>query len=359
MAQGCASGCKQVYWKVICRAVRTDSFIANLLIFLFILSCFGSTIGCNTLSPKPIIANQYHVPEELLKATDPVIERGKERPVLDTIGWIIGIPSKIILWDSRVDRHHISPETEQVLAQYIDDNGLQHVKFRLNQYAPIQDWKRLRKNKSVAWGWRYTFGAVSVLGEAILPGRLLGGDHYNPYTATVHIYSDIPAIAFHEAAHAKDFSRRDYPGTYAALYMLPVVPLWHESIASRDVVAYVEHLGSPQLEREAYHVLYPAFGTYVGGAAGAVFPDYADPLYLGGVLWGHAVGRWHGYQVPTDETYYSSRQAMITNSPPEEENGTETERFEAERELVDSEVSRGTKTQTSGSLPSGVVLSPR
>lgn len=312
MAQGCArKAASESYLATFAHwilSVRTASALLGLrqLALLFVALMMSANVGCHVLTPKPIAADRYFICDQQLEATKPVIERGKEMPILDTVGWIFGIPSKIILWDSRADRHYISPETEQVLAKYIDDNGLYHVKFRLNQYAPIQDWHRLRANKNVGWGWRYTLGILSLAGETLLPGRLFGGDHYNPYTGTVHIYSDIPVIALHEAAHAKDFSRREYPGTYAAIYLIPVVPLWHESIASRDVVAYLQYLGDPNLEKEGYHVLYPAYGTYVGSAAGTFFPDYANPLYIGGVLWGHGMGRWHGSQV-NPESYRSLR----------------------------------------------------
>jgi|694.fasta_scaffold05246_8 hypothetical protein len=317
MVQGCA-GISSSLWPArldehginanYCR-VGKFLFARYKLGLIALLVLFSS--GCHVLTPRPIPADPYFTCDEQVQSTKPVIERGREMPVLDTIGWIIGIPSKIILWDSRVDRHCISPETEQVLVKYIEDNGLYHVKFRLNQYAPIQDWHRLRANKSVGWGWRYTLGVLSLAGEAILPGRVFGGDRYNPYTATVHLYSDVPAIALHEAAHAKDFSRRKYAGTYAAVYLVPGVPLWHESIASRDVVAYLQYLGDPELEKEGYHILYPAYGTYVGSAAGSLLPDYANPLYIGGVLWGHAVGRWNGAQV-NPETYRSVRDGTTT-----------------------------------------------
>ena len=52
------------------------------------------------------------------------IERGKPRPVIDGIGWVVGIPSKIILWDRRVDNHNISPETEAAVTQYVNDSRI-------------------------------------------------------------------------------------------------------------------------------------------------------------------------------------------------------------------------------------------
>ena len=265
---------------------------------LIVLSCGLLVVvqsGCRKLEPRGIPVGGYRIAPELLGETEPMIERGGERPVIDSVGWLFGIPGRLLLWDHRIDNHQISPETEMWLAEYAIENDLQHIKFRLNQYAPIEDFRRLRRNRTVGWGYRYTLGTLSVLGEAVLPGRLFGGDHYNPYTATVHLYSDVPAIGLHEAAHAKDFSRRRYPGTYALAYALPGLPLWHERIATEEVLDYVQRRADPQIEAEAYRILYPAYGTYVGGALGQALPTYSTPLYLGSVLAGHAAAHRHNY----------------------------------------------------------------
>jgi len=52
------------------------------------------------------------------------------------------------------------------------------------------------------------------------------------------------------------------------------------------------------LEREAYHTLYPAYGPYLGSAGGYAYPRYSNPIYLGEILAGHAIGRW---RAPKDE----------------------------------------------------------
>ena len=140
-----------------------------------------------------------------LRPDEPQIERGKPRPVIDGVGWVVGIPTKILLWDRRADNHHISPDTEASLRSYLSANDLDKVKVRLNQYDPLGEWSRLKRNRSVAWPWRYTLGTLSTLGYTLLPERILGGDNYNPYTNTINLYSDIPAVGFHEGGHAKDF----------------------------------------------------------------------------------------------------------------------------------------------------------
>jgi hypothetical protein len=255
------------------------------------------TSGCGVLKPHSIQRVRNNLPNELTPDNEPIVERGQPRPIIDGFGWIWGIPSKIILWNRRAENHSISPETEQWLVDYMVENDLYDVKARLNQYRPFDDWRRLVRNKSVAWPWRYTFGVVATAGETIFPGRLFGGDHYNPYTATIHLYSDIPSVALHEAGHAKDFSNREYPGTYAAIYTLPIVPLYHERVATNDVLAYVEEQGDMLLQQESRHVLYPAYGTYAGSAAGFAISQWSAPLYVAGLVIGHAAGRYEAQQL--------------------------------------------------------------
>ncbi len=67
-----------------------------------------------------------------------------------------------------MDNHKVSVETEEAIRRYLDDNDLDLVKVAINQYEPLDDWRRLRANKTMGWGYRYTFGVLSVAGEAIL-----------------------------------------------------------------------------------------------------------------------------------------------------------------------------------------------
>ncbi|MGV3484028.1 MAG: hypothetical protein ACO1RT_06405 [Planctomycetaceae bacterium] len=246
--------------------------------------------GCQILAPRAIDSPVRYFNDSLIDADTSQIEVGKRRVVLDTVGWVIGAHSKLLFWDLRVDNHRITEPTIEAAAAYLEASNLPHVKVRMNQYAPLQDFKRLRHNTTVGWPYRYSLGVLSVASEAVLPGRLLGGDHFNPYTQTVHLYSDVPAIALHELAHAKDFSRRHYQGTYALAYSF--APLWHETIASREVFDYLFREGDVDSIREANRILYPAHMTYVGGALGEYFPAASAPVYYTGVLLGHLNGRW-------------------------------------------------------------------
>lgn len=282
--------------------------------------------GCVTAPYQYGAASRYHTSDRLAAITDTQVERGQRRPFIDGVGWVIGIPDKIVLWNRRIENHNISLETEQAIADYLARNDLTTVKVRLNQYAPGKDWQRLVANKSVGWGWRYTLGTASWLGETLFPGRLIGGDHYNPFTNTLHIYSDVPAVAIHEGGHAKDFARRRYKGTYAAIYLLPVAPLWYEAIATNDALSYLRAEGSLADEQAADKILYPAYGTYVGNSISSFVPALGTPLYLAGVLGGHAAGRFQamrlekerpgtvqqsGYEVPAVDEGVTNGEAEI------------------------------------------------
>ena len=210
---------------------------------------------------------------------------------------MFGIPKKIILWDRRAVNHHVSPETEQHLAQYLDANGLASTKVRINQYDPVGEWRRLRANKEVGAGWRYTVGAFDTFVYTLLPGRVFGADRYNAYTDSVYIYSDIPCLAQEQASYAKLVHARPHPGTYAALTSLPVVQLWPEKQSKHDVLDYTLANGTPAQQAEATRVLYAEFGAEIGGQA-SLFVGSNLPLVLAGAGIGHVTARFNANETP-------------------------------------------------------------
>ena len=218
------------------------------------------------------------------------MEWGRTNALIDGIGWVFGIPSKIVLLDSRMDNHHISQDTMGQVSEYLHTNDLLEVKVRVNQYAPAREWSRLFRNRAVGAGWRYTLGVFSMLYYTLLPGRILGGDNYNPYTDTMSLYSNIPAVGMHEGGHAKDFGQREWKGTYAFFYALPLVALYPEAVATGDAVGYLRAERGAADERAAYKILYPAYSTYVGGEFGQ-FTPVSSVVYLSAVVVGHVAGR--------------------------------------------------------------------
>lgn len=237
---------------------------------------------------------------------DSQIERGQPRPIIDALGWVWGIPQKLLLWDRRAVNHKVSPQTEESIAQYMAVNGMRSTKVRINQYAPGDEWRRLGSNTKVGAGWRYTFGALTTAFYTILPGRVFGADWYNPYTDSVYIYSDIPAIAMEQGGHAKLVAKREHPGTYASLTALPLVHMWPESRAKDDVLLYVRSHGTTNDRMDTVASLYPQFGSEFGQQAGYVLP-YGFLFAAAGAGMGHIAAGFENHGI------YKRRQEVIAN----------------------------------------------
>ena len=218
----------------------------------------------------------------------PQLERGAPVAPVDFIGNVLSLPFKLLLWSWRFNLHSISPQTEETLIAYLEKEDLpafEDTKFRLNQYRPVQDLARLVKNRHVAWPYRLLLGfPLTLVFDVLLPGRLFPwGDYYNPYTNTVHLYSDHPAVALHEAGHAHDFSEHRYKGSYAVLRLVPGVDLFQEYTASSKAIDYFIMTQDRLEELRAYRILYPAYGTYLGSY---LLPYGAFPGALVGHIWG-------------------------------------------------------------------------
>lgn len=214
------------------------------------------------------------------------IERGKPRPVIDRVGRFFGLPNRIAIGDARVDNHQISHATELEIVNYLEHNGLNSVLVRSNQYAPLDELRRMAQNKKIRPIWKLTFGSYNALKYTFLPGRLTGGDWYNPYTESLHLYSDSPEIAVARATYAQDISTRLNPGAYAAIKDIPIAGLGHDTTATKLALNWYEQ-NSPERYDSARKILYPNYGASVGGQLASFFP-YGEVL---GRVVGGGIGR--------------------------------------------------------------------
>ena len=266
--------------------------------------------GCAT-TPYPFATHGETDLTLKLRDDEPQFERGEPNKWVDGFGhYFFSLPSKLILLNWHVNNHDVGPEVEQAMQDYLWANGLCNLKVRLNQYAPGGEWQRLSRNREMPGFWRYTFGAISVGFYTIFPERLFagfpfigGGDHYNPYTNTVSIYSGVQPIVLHEGGHAKDFAsqyNRTWKGFYAALRAIPLVgipfTLWQEAVASNDALSWELAVGDSADSKAAYRILYPAYGTYIGGSASEIAGYLIDGWILyaiqyGVVVAGHVTGQ--------------------------------------------------------------------
>jgi hypothetical protein len=266
--------------------------------------------GCAT-KPYSFAAHQESDLTLRLRPGEPQIERGKPNAWIDGFGhYFFSLPTKLLLLNWKVDNHRIPPEVERSLETYLHANGLCHTKVRLNQYAPGGEWRRLFQNREMPAGWRYTLGLISVSLYTIFPERLLagfpligGGDHYNPFTNTLSIYSGSRPIVLHEGGHAKDITRKEnrhWQGAYAGLRAVPLLglafALWQEAVASSDALSWDLATAGSRESKSAYRTLYPAYGTYVGGVGQSVAVFFADgwivyAVQYGMVVVGHVAGQ--------------------------------------------------------------------
>ena len=258
---------------------RSKMAFAAMVVFMGLLS------GCSTF-------NAFEQRSDLglrqrRALSDTKIVRGKPRPVVDGLGRVFGIPNQIALGNRRVDNHSVSQETEQQVLQYLHDQELDCVLVRVNQYDPVGEWKRMVGNKSIRPGWKLTVGNYNLLKYTLLPGRITGGDWYNPYSQTLNLYSDVAPLAVSSAAYAQDINSRVNPGAYAALKEVPGVGLKHDTTATNLTIDWYTNRNPDQLEF-AEGVLYPNYGASWGGQIGAFLPYGGVIGRLAGGLAGQA-----------------------------------------------------------------------
>jgi hypothetical protein len=221
----------------------------------------------------------------------PQLEVGRPFPPIDWLNhFLVSLPSKLFLLNLRLQDHQLPDAERRALEHYLEINSMTSVKVRHNRYAPLDEALRLWRNQEVGALYRATFGVIEWLRYTLIPDRLFGGvlflpagDHYNPFTNTVNVFSSDRAVLLHELGHAKDFQRRIYKGGWALVRRLPGGPLLQEAYASMDAVRFLGCIADAQGELEAYGSLLPAYGTYL--ADGSIL------LFLPMVVTGH-VAAW-------------------------------------------------------------------
>lgn len=224
------------------------------------------------------------------------IERGYPIEALDNLGNILSLPEKLLFLSTKIDRHYVSNEIEAKMIEFIMSHDLYHIKVRLNQFAPKDEFLRLFTKNDVNVFFRISLGLLAWFAYLINPGRLFGGDFYNPYTNSVNIFSNHVGIALHELDHALDFRTRKHPGIYQLIRLIPFVALYQEYKASRYAIQFLKEKSYDKEEISSYRILYPAYSTYVFGSIYEIFPS---PIliwfYLPVIIIGHVIGNMHAY----------------------------------------------------------------
>jgi len=230
-------------------------------------------------------------------STREIVSRGRPLPFIDALKNVMSIPDKLLFWNPHIDSHRIDPAVDEAIIAFAERHELDRVHVRVNQYAPLAELGCLLTNWRVSIFLRLSFGLMTWLAYCINIGRLLGGDHYNPFSNTVNLYSNHRSIALHEMGHALDFKRRRLPGLYALTRLIPGVALYQEYLASLYAVEYLREIGDHAEEIRAYRILFPAYSTYVFGALIELLPtSVTRTMLFPVVLLGHALGDHYAKQ---------------------------------------------------------------
>lgn len=196
------------------------------------------------------------------KKEDIHVEIGSSQPVIDRVRNILSIPDKLLLGSYAVKSGALSEENLQLVKKYLHKHHLHDVYVSVNQYKPFAVWHRVFTNPKTSFLAKVLFGTPSSLLETLAVTKLTGilGDHYNPLSNTLYLFSNHPALALHECGHAKDANSRKNPILYQALNYFPVFSLYQEYLAS----AYaIEYLKKKKLDSQAYRLLVPSFATFI------------------------------------------------------------------------------------------------
>ncbi len=192
-------------------------------------------------------------------------ERGMAFAPLDFLGDLLSKPFQLLFWSRGYGNHNISAETEQRLQEFLSHHGVIDVQVRLNQWAPHKEIARLFTNDSIAWPYKILFFPSTLIVSLI--GRPLGGliisDYFDPGSNTINLFSDDIAIALHEGGHALDYASQRYKGSYSMLRVLPGINVFQEAVASDEAFEYLEANEHYDELLKSYHVLYPAYATYI------------------------------------------------------------------------------------------------
>lgn len=285
-----------------------------------ILLVIGLWLGSQGCANVPYRYSHFHAPDE--PRQEIAFEYGEPHKVLDSLAWVTGIWSRILTLNSHVNNHELTDETKAKLTAYLEENDLDDVLIRVNQYDPKGEWQRLRANRRIGPGWRYTAGMLYMTHYTLLPGRVFGGDQYSPFTNTMNLNSDVSAIVMHEAAYAKDIRARALPGTYAVVNELPGISLWRHTLGVNDILGYAQANEDWMVERETYRVVYPQMGIHATAPSGFFVPFWDGfVLTMAGAAAGHVTGQAVLSQ-RTKERNLSGNEENIAESVNEETAGT-------------------------------------
>lgn len=252
-----------------------------------VASC--AVLGCAS-APEVYHPTEPRYAEDQIELPDatPQIEQGRDLLLLDGLNhYLLSLPVKLLLLDWRLQDHTFPERDRQILEYYLEVNQLRSVKVRFNEWDPIGEWQRMWSNSQVGVGYRATLGLITWVRYTLFPDRVFGGlpipfvgggDHFNPFSNTIHLFSSDLGVILHEAGHAKDYLRHRSRGTTFVLpRLVPGVDLFQEARASQDAIQFLYCIREDEAEARAYKTLASCARTTSPARAGASSPCSSSP----------------------------------------------------------------------------------
>lgn len=189
---------------------------------------------------------------------------------MNPVSWYMAsqAPGKGSFVNSMLGR--ISPETrKRVEAELQNDPELKDVSVQLGHVGLLDALQNIRKLPDTPVISKILRAVLTV--PSSIARNLSGvGDHYDPIAHTVHLYTDNPAVAFHELGHAKDLGggagRIGLRAAVAHVGLDPALNLYDEAQANILASKKLKDTEQSQIGK----TLMPAYGSYVGAGVGAL-----------------------------------------------------------------------------------------
>ena len=240
-----------------------------------------------------------------------------EHPVLDRLERVIDAPLRLLPAQADAPQDSvISPETLALVQGYLDQHGLVDVRIAVNEYAPRENLKRIRDNKSIAPGWRYPAGGLAWLRTTLVPDRLLDRNRFDPYTRTLVLCSDRPFEILAEAARARQLVARPAPDWVTVASGVPPLVFIARWSAASEALEYARAAKDENLEETGYRELYPEVTTTAALVFAPFLPWYATPMLAAGgqvIGWGAAELRIRNRNL---ETVATAAELPTDGTPP-------------------------------------------
>ena len=210
---------------------------------------------------------------ELVANPEPLT--GDDHRFLDGIRSSLDWPYRVIWRKPKPATYAPTDAQHEMIESFLVENDLEDVQVEYHYYDPVHRWRRLRENRGVAPGWKYTFGVLAWVGYTAFPGRAFGTTKYDPYSNCLQVNNNRAYESLEEAAEAKVAHRQKYPGTFfSVIGTIPIVSVYPELLSSADIVEYARERHDWPLEKKAIE------GYYVDAALNASSIVFLDASFV-------------------------------------------------------------------------------